>query len=760
MSRRSRLLRLRVAALVGAVLSLSPASAQVLLKPNGQMAAPLLTRAVAADVTVDGQFATTRLQLTFQNESPDRIEADFIYTLPPDTVVTYFAYWYEKEKVVARIVEKERAAAIYQHITTRMRDPALVELIGKNKFRARIFPVMPNSDLKVEMTLVQALPSDETGVTYEFPFPMENGAALDSARVRVRMKRDAAIEKVTTNYGLPVVEESEGYRLELSGTNFRPSKSLRVHLDRRPQPLHAALHAARSGGRDGFFALALTPAQSLTAPTVSIEGVPTYDRVPSALPAVAAHRALLLCGRYRGGGRATVILTGRTPQGPVTYRQPVWFSTASEPNHMATKLWAARKIDQYGKLAANRRSVIALSQRFTLPSPFTSWLAVPRAEIERYREEKIDAELAVIASHLACEIIEGRRSGPAARQLRARLKRECRAVRRDPREVLSSHLYSRLYDLSRKLMEEKYGAKPDQARMRSLRRQVSALERETGSSAEQDLYWVKWWLVEPKIDAVRAELLAERRKAQPDPAKVRRLEQRFTALNRQIHPRRYALARTARLALRTDAEKLDQLLSAAPTQADAARLAALQQRRAEMRKREGELRARMGDPLIRIDAPADAEQVVALMPGGEIKRLQFNPQSRQWEARFDIPTYASEGQYEITVVIVHRDGRRQLLTLRYHLDVTPPAGRGSAAIVPGADPTLRLELVASEDTARVMALLPWGEQVALRPAGRPRHFFGSVPVPPAHRGRADRITFILTDRAHNRTMVTVDMEDR
>jgi hypothetical protein len=68
--------------------------------------------------------------------------------------------------------------------------------------------------------------------------------------------------------------------------------------------------------------------------------------------------------------------------------------------------------------------------------------------------------------------------------------------------------------------------------------------------------------------------------------------------------------------------------------------------------------------------------------------------------------------------------------------------------------------VASEDTARVMALLPWGEQVALRPAGRPRHFFGSVPVPPAHRGRADRITFILTDRAHNRTMVTVDMEDR
>jgi hypothetical protein len=751
---------LLVALLAGVALSRSAASGQVLLKPNGQMATPLITRAVAADVSLEGQFATTQLKLTFQNESPDRIEADFIYTLPPETVVTYFAYWYENEKVIARIVEKERAAAIYQHITTRMRDPALVELIGKNKFRARIFPVMPNSDLKVEITLVQALPSDETGVTYEFPFPTEKGPALDAARVAVRVKRDAAMEKVTTNYGLPVVEESDGYRLELSGTNFRPPKNLRVHLARRPQPLHAALHSARSGGRDGFFALALTPGQSLTSPTVRIEGVQTYDRAPSVLPVVSAHRAVVLCGRYRGGGRATVTLAGRTPQGPVTYQQSVWFSTASEPNHLATKLWAARKIDQLGKLAANREAVVALSQRFTLPSPFTSWLAVPRAEMARYREEKTDAELAVIASRLAREIIEGRRTGRTARQLRARLKRDCRAARRDPREVLSTHLYGRMYDLTRELIEERYGAKPDQARLRTLRQRVSALERETGSSAEQDLYWVKVHLVWPKIDAVRAELLAERRKEHPDPEKIRRLEQRFTALNRQIYPRPYAVARTERLALRTDAEKLDQLLSATPTQADATRLEALQRRRGEMRKREAELRARMGDPLIRIDAPADAEQVVALLPGGEIKRLQFNPASRQWEARFDIPTYASEGQYEITVVILHRDGRRQLLTLRYHVDVTAPMGHGSVAIVPGAEPTLRLELEASEDTARVAVLLPWGEQMALRSASRPRHFFALVPVPLAHRGQAGRVTFVLTDRAHNRTSVTVDMAHR
>ena len=83
--------------------------------------------------------------------------------------MTSFAYWYGDEKVPARIVEKEEAAAIYAHITARMRDPALVEMIGKNTFRARIFPVMPNSDLKVEMNLVQTLRSDAKGAHFTLP---------------------------------------------------------------------------------------------------------------------------------------------------------------------------------------------------------------------------------------------------------------------------------------------------------------------------------------------------------------------------------------------------------------------------------------------------------------------------------------------------------------------------------------------------------------------------------------------------------------
>src|SRR5688500_16546707 len=114
--------RLRSYAVFGGVLACAsclsrPASATVLLKPNGEDAVPLRTKSLNSQIAITGQFAATRTEMVFQNETSRRVEADFIYTAPRGAVVTYFAYWFGQEKVVARVVEKERATAIYQYIT-------------------------------------------------------------------------------------------------------------------------------------------------------------------------------------------------------------------------------------------------------------------------------------------------------------------------------------------------------------------------------------------------------------------------------------------------------------------------------------------------------------------------------------------------------------------------------------------------------------------------------------------------------------------
>jgi hypothetical protein len=177
---------------------------------------------------------------------------------------------------------------------------------------------------------------------------------------------------------------------------------------------------------------------------------------------------------------------------------------------------------------------------------------------------------------------------------------------------------------------------------------------------------------------------------------------------------------------------------------------------------------RLGDPLISIEAPSDAQQVIAILPSGEIKRLIFDVDAKKWQARFDVPSYVSEGEYSIGIVVVLQDGTRRHMTMRYSVDMTAPGGKGQAAVVSGAsaqgtEPMLRLEIDADAGTTRVFALLPWGDKVEMKPSTVNEHrFMATVQLPSTQTAstdspRSDVVTYILTDKAHNRTVITVDM---
>jgi Ca-activated chloride channel family protein len=172
----------------------------------------------------------------------------------------------------------------------------------------------------------------------------------------------------------------------------------------------------------------------------------------------------------------------------------------------------------------------------------------------------------------------------------------------------------------------------------------------------------------------------------------------------------------------------------------------------------GTLAASGGDPLLAVEAPENARQVVGLMPGGEIKRLRWNPARRRWEARFDIPVDAPEGEYRVTVIVVLEDGTRKRYTLAYAVDQTPPHGVGLAL----RDTShIQLDIDTTADTARVSAILPWGARVELRPtSARGDHYTGMAEIPEDWRqSKWHTVTYVLTDRAHNRTTVTVDVSE-
>ena len=165
---------------------------------------------------------------------------------------------------------------------------------------------------------------------------------------------------------------------------------------------------------------------------------------------------------------------------------------------------------------------------------------------------------------------------------------------------------------------------------------------------------------------------------------------------------------------------------------------------------------RAGDPLLTVEAPADALQVIALMPGGDIKRLVYNPAQPAWEARFDIPTYTAEGDYAVTVIVVHKDGTRSRLTLHYQVDLTAPTGKGQAQTIGGHDSApdpddRRLAPAASRPCC------PGAQDRPVRSDTTAQPVRGRRPPAAGYASAKTAVTYVLTDKAHNRTSITVDM---
>lgn len=914
------------------------AKAQVVLKPNGQNATPLRMKSVSVKAVVEAaQFATTDLDITFQNELNARVEADFLYTVPPGAVVTNFAYFYGEERVPARVAEKERAATIYQYITSRMRDPALVEMVGRNTFRARIFPVMPNADLRVQIRYVQALPANAKNVaTYMLPLEMDSKTTLDALSVSVELPRLPRGATVSNNFGLPVASVNGAPQIQFTGRQYRVPKNLRVSvgLPTIAAPVSTSLIAARSGGSDGFFALAATPRQGfkLTPALLQIASVTTYDVETAPLG-----DGLLLCGRYKKSGTAQLRLSvpfSRTGDTLI-------FPDASVPNNVASQLWAAARIARLSRKSENRNAVVALSHRFTLPSKWTSWIAIPQEERERYKEEKNQADRDSIARQLTFLISQKRGQSRDAQQLRARFTRLCRPDE-DPAQILEqlfkdeaerqkeakrdrivrqlANLIARKHGQSKEArrlrarfaelyrdyknpsqtlqwyvrdagrVEVEHAATnvafilaqtgPNSAATQQARARLEDLCRDFGSDTKTALgnalynenyrrteqvvdlisygkentesgkktwrelervasangnnaqIWIhneiadrrlrsmatewaqglhgermEWsWSSDytnirpdyrfavPKLSPYASDVLRERiirlaravnvnpepifaevempwtiqelyrarqqlietRKRTPnDTPRIREQETRFLSLaNRVGQEPEYSQNQIARIAARVQGELLDAQLASAPNVAD---VMAMRVQRALLKQQEEELRVRMGDPLVSVAAPANARTVVARMPDGQTLPLMWNAEAGRWQARFDVPTYASEGAYVVVVVIVLRDGTRQTQEFRYNVDVTLPQGAASVETMESAAGTLyQIQVNAAPDTVRVVACLPSGETILLTPrANNPGSFFARFVLPRNSPSTESLpVTFYLTDRAHNRATLT------
>lgn len=176
---------------------------------------------------------------------------------------------------------------------------------------------------------------------------------------------------------------------------------------------------------------------------------------------------------------------------------------------------------------------------------------------------------------------------------------------------------------------------------------------------------------ENELYTLRTKIMAEYRKPHPSYERLKTWEHRFAQLYGSIDsdPRlRLWRARITSLNLETR-------YNIAEKSGDKAALAKLKTARRSNSGNAYFVR-NIGNPPIYVPAPADAKQVIAVMPDGQIKTLEYNARQKRWEGNYDIPTSMREGDYAIQIIAVRADNSRTFTKLKFRVDTTPPTGSG------------------------------------------------------------------------------------
>ena len=181
-------------------LAAAQAVAPALVVREGDAAHSIRLARVDVEVRILGGMAETKMTMTFANPEGRQREGDLYFPLPEGAAVCGYALDIQGKMVDGVFVDRQQARHAYETIVRRMTDPALLELVGGNTFRARVFPIPPKGTRTIAVRYVTRLAEGEDGLRYELPLNFKD--KLDAFRLRIEAEKTGREPKVVKG-GLP-----------------------------------------------------------------------------------------------------------------------------------------------------------------------------------------------------------------------------------------------------------------------------------------------------------------------------------------------------------------------------------------------------------------------------------------------------------------------------------------------------------------------------------------------------------------------------
>lgn len=149
-------------------------------------------------VTINEQVAITHVDQVFFNPNSWQVEGTYIFPIPEGAVISSFSLWIDGEPIKGDILDAEQARHRYEEIVRSLQDPALLEYTGSGLWQAKIFPIPPGEERRVELEYAQTLTADSGLVKYVYPLGTEKFSVqrLETVSINVTVHSQSPIRAV------------------------------------------------------------------------------------------------------------------------------------------------------------------------------------------------------------------------------------------------------------------------------------------------------------------------------------------------------------------------------------------------------------------------------------------------------------------------------------------------------------------------------------------------------------------------------------
>lgn len=233
-------------------------------KPYQQAAGGVYIKLHQVAVTIENQVAVTKIQQVFVNETNRPAEGTYLFPLPVGAAVSNLVMYINGQPIQAKILDAQQAQQIYTETVRRLRDPALLQYVGRSAIQANVFPIPPGDQRKLEITYSQAVTADNGLIGYTYPLKADYVSKLPVLQVSVSVDVTSQ-DPVSTIYSPnPLVAisrtDDKHFRAGFETSNYLANDEFSLYYGVANNEISANLLTYRgSANEDGFFMLMLNP---------------------------------------------------------------------------------------------------------------------------------------------------------------------------------------------------------------------------------------------------------------------------------------------------------------------------------------------------------------------------------------------------------------------------------------------------------------------------------------------------------------------